>query len=162
MASIETLLQPITCPHCKKPFRPRRVNQKYCSETCRKENYRKHQKEYYQQNKNKIKQQQKRYREKKKMEKMEEMMKLQQSTNLLCKLNTNTIKLYDPIKNYHYNGLYKLWTITTITKDTYFIYTKNIKKMFIKQITDNNEKTLVKVKNGKIIDTYEDDEDDYY
>lgn len=148
---LEMILPEIICPYCKKPFKPRRVNQKYCCEECRDNNYKATRKEYYKENREKIRQQQKQYRERKRMEKIEEMLNDTNDPKYICKLKTRTIRLYDPIKNYHYNGLYDLWTITTLHGDTYFIYGKNIRELTIKEITQkNNEILIVKYKNGKI------------
>ena len=149
---LNMILPEIECPYCKKPFKPRRINQKYCSEECRENNYKEHRKEYYQQNKQRIRLQQKKYKERKKMEKLEELLQYDTYPKYICKLKTKTIKLYDPIKNYHYNGSYDLWTIITLQGDTYFIYGKNIRELTIKEINSKNEESLmVKYRKGKII-----------
>lgn len=150
---LDMILPEITCPYCKKLFKPRRINQKYCSVECRENSYKETRKEYYNKNKEKIKQQQKKYREKRKMKKLEELFNQNTYPKFLCKMKTKTIKLNDPIKNYHYNESYDLWTITTLQGDTYFIYGENIRELKIYEITHNNqEKLVVKCKKGKILD----------
>lgn len=41
------------------------------------------------------------------------------------------IKFHSPIKSYHYNDQYYLWTIVLNNDDTLFLYDKNIYKMSI-------------------------------
>ena len=125
------------------------MNQKYCSIGCREKNYEKQRKDYYAENKDKIRKQQKKYREKQKI-KMMKKVKEYDLPLYVCKISTNIFKFNNPIKNYNYNKDYDLWTITTFDKDTFFIYSKNIKYLIITEYDEyENKKILCKCKMGK-------------
>lgn len=139
---IHKILPKQVCPTCGETFQPKQVNQKYCSVFCREKHYENSRKEYYQKNKVRIRKQQKKYNERKKVELLK-MMKEAPLPLYLCKLTTDMIRFTSPVKNYNYNETYDLWTITSFKGDTYFIYSKNIKNLEMVMYDEDERKMAV-------------------